>query len=163
MFWKDKPDIRLAEESDIKWFFVAKKYLGEEVEADFKDHVHQALANYQETLVIEDRNQKFGKKFGPVGMVAGLTNGYLYQPHVEWFPWATSQNKLRGAVAFFQKFRYRNLGVIRVHSPDQDFYKRLRKYVPLYYVGKVPSGDEFARGDDHIFFMKCRGAHGRDS
>ncbi len=68
-------------------------------------------------------------------------------------------NRLRIAVSFFQKFRYRNLGVIRVHALEDaaKFFRRIKKYVPLFYVGKIPGGDREGRGDDHIFYMKCRG------
>jgi hypothetical protein len=163
LFWQDKPAMRPWTPEDAKWFKVAAKFSGQEIPDDFEAQLAQTLNPYQEVLVLEDSNRKFGQKFGPVGVVGALTNGYLYQPHVEWFPWATPKNKLRASVMFFQKFRYRDLGVIRVHTiePYVSFFKKLKKYVPLFYVARIPGGDEFGRGDDFIFYMKCRGSDGR--
>ena len=127
---------------------------------DFIPWVEHAFSVYQEVLILEDDNRRFGAGRGPVGIVGAKTNGYLYEPHVEWFEWATPKNKLRSSVAFFQKFRYRGLGVIRVHAlkEAEGFFRRLKKYVPLFPVGRIPGGDELGRGDDFIFYMKCRSA-----
>ena len=132
----------------------------EMTDEDFIPWVEHTFSMYQEVLIVEDDNEKFGAKRGPVCVVGAKTNGYLYEPHVEWFPWATSKNRLRSSVAFFQKFRYRALGVIRVHAlaDAEKFFRHLKKYVPLFPVGRIPGGDELGRGDDYIFYMKCRGA-----
>lgn len=157
--------MRPATPDDVKWFKVTAKVLGEEITEDFDEKIQAAFSPCAEVLMLEDSNAKFGQKFGPIGIVGAISNGYLYQPHVEWFPWATHRNKLRASVMFFQKFRYRDLGVIRVHTiePYVSFFKKLKKYVPLFYVARIPGGDELGRGDDFIFYMKCRGAHGRSS
>lgn len=151
--------MRLANLDDIKWVKTSKKLSGEEIPED--EILIQTFARFQEVMILEDHHPKFQSGFGPVGVVAAISNGYLYQPHVEWFHWATPRNKLRSAVMFFQKFRYRKLGVIRVHAlkDAEPFFKRLKDYVPLYFAGKIPGGDELGRGDDHIFFMKCRGSY----
>jgi len=127
-------------------------------DAEFADLMDRTFSQYNEILIIEDNNSRFGAEFGPIGLVAAQWNGHLYEPHVEWFPWATSRNILRGAVAFFQKFRYRKIGVIVVHSLSDSvrFYKRLKKYVPLFFVGKIPNGDVAGRGDDYIFYQRCK-------
>jgi hypothetical protein len=127
---------------------------------DFYPWIEHQFSMYQEVLIAEDDNGKFGQGRGPVGVIGAKTNGYLYEPHIEWFSWATPKNKIRVAVSFFQKFRYRALGVIRVHALEDSapFFRRLKKYVPLFFVGKIPGGDERGRGDDFIFYMKCRGA-----
>jgi len=155
--------MRPATQDDVKWFKVAAKLSGQEVGEDFDKKIEELFSPYGEVLILEDENQKFGQRFGPIGVVGALTNGYLYQPHVEWFAWATNRNKLRSSVMFFQKFRYRDLGIIRVHTiePYVSFFKKLKKYVPLFYVARIPGGDEMGRGDDFIFYMKCRGAHER--
>ena len=155
--------MRPATPDDMKWFKVAAKLNGEDVDDDLESRIMGAFEPCQEVLMLEDSNAKIGQKFGPVGVVGAFSNGYLYQPHVEWFPWATPKNKLRSSVMFFQKFRYRDLGIIRVHTiePWVPFFKNLKKYVPLFYVAKIPNGDELQRGDDYIFYMKCRGAHGQ--
>lgn len=161
LFWKSAPEIRPAVKDDAKWLRTALKIEGTELtDEEFANYL-RLFDQYQEHLIIEDDNARYATKRGPVGMLGGITNGYLYEPHVNWFPWATGKNKLRGLVMFLQKWRYRKLGVVRVHTQDQRFFANMRKYVPLYKVGKIPCGDELGRGDDYIFYMKCRGAkHG---
>jgi hypothetical protein len=146
---------------DKVWIRVGQKLNGLEMtDEEFEQMLLETFDPYQEVIVAEDENRRFGAKRGPVGIIVAKTNGYLYEPHVTWFPWANGKNKVRVAVSFFQKFRYRQLGVIRVHALEDaaGFFKRLKKYVPLFYVGKIPGGDEHGRGDDFIFYMKCRGA-----
>lgn len=146
---------------DKVWIRVGQKIQGHTMtDEDFETHVVETLGPYQEVMIAEDENHKFGSKVGPVAIIVARSNGYLYEPHVSWFPWATPKNKVRVSVSFFQKFRYRQLGVIRVHALEgaAGFFKRLKKYVPLFYVGKIPGGDEHGRGDDYIFYLKCRGS-----
>jgi hypothetical protein len=146
---------------DKIWVRVGQKLNGvvKDDEA-FESELAEQMSPYQEVLIAEDDNARFGEKRGPVAVIVAKTNGYLYEPHVSWFPWATPKNRIRVSVSFFQKFRYRQLGVIRVHALEDaaGFFKRLKKYVPLFYVGKIPGGDEHGRGDDFIFYMKCRGS-----
>ena len=151
--------MRHAVDDDRKWLKASAKLAGEEIPTD--DFINAHLSQYQEVIILEDRHSMFKNTMGPVGFIAAATNGYIYEPHVEWFSWATPRNKLRCAVAFFQKFRYRKLGVVRVHClrESANFFTRLKEYVPLYFAGKIPGGDKWGRGDDHIYFMKCRGAH----
>lgn len=146
---------------DKVWIRVGQKLNGViKDDEEFEAELVEKLSVYQEILIAEDDNARFGERRGPVAMIVAKTNGYIYEPHVMWFPWATPKNKLRCQVSFFQKFRYRQLGVIRVHALEDaaGFLKRLKKYVPLFYVGKIPGGDEHGRGDDYIFYMKCRGS-----
>ena len=130
------------------------------LDEDFLPWVEHTFSAYQEVIILEDDNARFGAGRGPVGIVGAITNGYLFEPHVEWFEWATPRNKLRAAVAFFQKYRWKGLGVIRVHTLKEStpFFRRLKKYVPLFPVGRIPGGDSLGRGDDNIFYMKCRSA-----
>ena len=125
---------------------------------EFEALIDRTFSQYSEVFVIEDRNIRFGSKFGPVGIIAALHTGHIYEPHAEWFPWATGKNKLRGIVAFLQKFRYRKLGVMVVHAlvDSAQFFKRLKRYVPLFYVGKIPDGDVAGRGDDYLFYLRCK-------
>lgn len=158
MFWKNKPQLRPAVPDDLKWIKASYKFENKQIPSD--EWMLSRFAQYNEGIVGEDYHPMFESGFGPVGIVLAIANGHIYEPHVEWFSWATPKNKLRLGVAYFQKFRYRNLGVIRVHALQQSvkFFKRLNDYVPLNYVGKIPAGDKWGRGDDFIFYMKCRGS-----
>ena len=96
--------MREASPDDTVWIRVNQKLTGIELsDEDFATLIAKTFGQYQEIMVIEDRNKRFGAEFGPVGVVAAIVRGQNYEPHVEWFEWATPQNKLRGAVAFLQK------------------------------------------------------------
>jgi len=159
LFEHSRPNIRPATKEDAVWIRLSEKMKGIDMTDEaFTELLDKTFSQYNEIVIIEDRNAKFGAKFGPIGIVAALGNGNLYEPHVEWFEWATDRNILRGAVAYFQKFRYRKIGTIVVHclGDSARFFKRLKTYVPLHFVGKIPEGDSAGRGDDYIFYLMTR-------
>jgi len=159
LFRLSKPTIRKAEPGDEVWIRVNQKVLGIEMaDEDFKTLMQNTFSQYDEVLIIEDTNHRFGTEFGPIGIIAAITKGSVYEPHAEWFAWASPRNILRGMVAYLQKSRYRPLGVLIVHclSDSVVFFRRLKSYVPLNYVGKIPDGDPAGRGADYIFYQRCR-------
>lgn len=149
--------MRPALEGDEKWLKTAITYKGDAIPEDFEEVLSAELEPYDEVAMLEDYNGSFASGFGPVGLLAGKTNGYMYEPHIEWFPWASPRNKFRATVMFLQKYRYRDIGIIVVHALEEaaPFFRRLKEYVPLFYVGKIPCGDELGRGDDYIFYLRC--------
>jgi hypothetical protein len=158
LFRSSKPTIREAKAGDEVWIRVNQKMQGiESTDEEFQAMLELMMAQYGEIMIIEDRNKRFGAEFGPIGIVAAVVRGPVYEPHVEWFSWATPQNILRGAVAYFQRGQYRKLGVMVVHCLDDafPFYRRLKKYIPLRYVGKIPDGDIAGRGTDYLFYQRC--------
>lgn len=158
LFRTSKPTIRKLEEDDLPFIRLSQKMLGIEMnEEDFQKFIDGVFSSYNEVWIIEDNNAKFGAGFGPVGVMCGQVIGNTYEPHAEWFEWSSPKNILRGTVAFLQKSRYRHIGVIVVHALNDStaFFRRLRKYVRLYYVGKIPDGDRAGRGDDYIYFQRC--------
>jgi len=158
LFQISRPAIREAEQDDLSWVWADRRLIGLEVDREaFLMEMAEQLGPYAELYVIEDRNSRFSSGFGPVGMIAGKDLGAVYEPHATWFSWATSRNILRGMVAYLQKFRYRPIGTMVIHSLDDSrgFFRRLKKYLPLSYVGKIPEGDPRGRGDDHIFYLRC--------
>jgi len=159
LFKASKPTIRNATVEDQVWIRVNQKLLGIEMEdEEFQTLMSQTFSLYDEVLIIEDRNIRFGAEFGPVGMIAAAVRGSVYEPHATWFEWASPRNILRGMVAFLQKNRYRKLGVLVVHclADSASFFRRMKAYVPLNYVGKIPDGDPAGRGNDYIFYQRCR-------
>jgi len=159
LFARNKPEIREAHEDDLKWLWAAYKSAdGDLSQEDFIHHMESHFASYNDVLIVEDYNSSFKNGIGPIAVVAAKTNNWIYEPHVEWFPWATNRNKLRSAVGFFQKYRYKQYGVVIVHCLEEHrkFFDRMKNYVPLFFRGKIPSGDEFARGDDYIFSMRAK-------
>ena len=87
------------------------------------------------TFIVEDDNKKFKNGRGPVGMVSMATDGFLVEPNVAIFKWATKKNILRGFVAFFQWVKFsKDIGVceFRVPSSRARILTRMKDYGVLY-------------------------------
>jgi hypothetical protein len=154
LFRGSKPVLRPATPDDMGWLWAAYKFgafreIGDVSQDEFTARMTHALQQFPFHTVIEDRNAKFSKGQGPIGIVGALFNGWRLEPHVEWYPWATKRNQLRGTVAYLMRMRYdRNIGNIQVRArkDDETFFNRMGKYLPLKLVGTVvagrPDGDE---------------------
>lgn len=169
LFKDGKPNIRpltiftedggYSQDMNVLWgayrqgSFPALPEMDQEEFADFM--VNDALSGYNAGWMIEDKNKGFKDGKGPIGFFAGAYNGWELEPHFESFSWSTPRNKLRAVVSFLQMMKYdKEIGIVNVYSlnDDEKFYKKMKNYGVLYYVGKVPNGD--SRGDRHIFFVR---------
>jgi len=105
-------------------------------------------------FIIEDDNKQYDG-VGPIAMGYFIHDDWKYEPHINFFPWATKRNILRGAVAGLQLYRYkRSVGCIQVYALEQakNLFDHVCKYGVLHYVGKVKSGDK--RGDQYIYSVR---------
>lgn len=159
LFKDKKPVVRHFEHADWRWLYGAHCYPnppgGEDDKQQYLDYALNILSGYDEAFIVEDRNRKFKGAYGPIGIVPSYFDGWRLEPHVQWFPWATKLNKVRGCIAFFMFSRYSNeVGVteIRSLSEHKTFFKSLKRYAPIYYVSKIPHGDH--RGDSHLFYIR---------
>ena len=159
LFKDVKPNVRKAEEEDLKWLYGAHCYPNPPGDKDdqikFFAKLQDILNGYDEAFILEDRNKKFKNNWGPVGIVPSMYNGWVLEPHVEWFPWATTLNKVRSTVAFIMFARYsQDVGVTIYNSlkETKDFFKGLKNYAPIYFINKVPYGDP--RGDNYLFYTR---------
>lgn len=112
-----------------------------------------ALAErYDEMYVIDDANEAYGGKPGPVAFAGVRRNEAVLDIEGQAFKWATSLNCLRCAVAFLHKQSWsRQVGVCMVKSTSEmkRFLDRMRKYGVLFYLG--PSAK-----DSHLFWVRGR-------
>ena len=162
LFKKGKPTIRPLNDSDIGWLWVAYLQGGFDLDEGltqeaFQTELAQILGGYDALFVIDDANGSFREGYGPVALVGAGYDGWTLEPHVDFFPWASKRNILRGIVGFLHKARYdRNVGVCIVHSLEDtlQLFHKVKGYGVLWYIGKVPCGDE--RGDDHLFYLRGR-------
>ncbi len=69
-------------------------------QSEFTEQMQTAL-NGPTHYIVEDRNAKFKEKYGPVGLIAVVSEGDKIEPAVAVFKWATPRNILRGFVSFF--------------------------------------------------------------
>lgn len=102
--------------------------------------------------IIEDDNKNFRAGRGQIGIVGIKTDGWVYEPNVQFFRWATRKNKLRAAVGFFQMIRYqKDIGVclVKVLKKDSRYLYHLQKYGVLFPRGRIPMGSP--QGDIYMF------------
>ena len=139
----------------INWQWVAYKGSGGDLsEVDFKQTATQYLGAFDFVFNLEDRNEGFSGKAGPVGFVGCLFDGWNLRPHIEWYPWATTRNKLRCQIAFlFMARRKDDIGFILMDSDRPVIMKKLRKYIGIYKAGQIEKGYP-DRSDKHIYYIR---------
>ena len=107
-----------------------------------------------EILIIEDLNIAYDDT-GPVAILWVFSDGWEYEPHVEFFSWATKRNKLSCAVSFFQWMRFkRALGLCKVESLEESMplFKKCVDYGVLKFSGRLRNIDP--RGTLYIYYIK---------
>lgn len=115
----------------------------------------EGINKEEELLIAEDTNRHFKEKKGPVALVSMSNDGWKYEPHVQFMPWATKKNILRVSVAFLQYVRYsRKVGCILVFSLEGSttIFDKCCEYGVLHKVGPIPNGDP--RGDEWIYTIR---------
>jgi hypothetical protein len=124
-------------------------------QAEFLPAVAEKWGGFPLVYVIEDENKGFKSGKGIVALVPVWTDGWVYEPTVKFFGWATKKNILRASVAFFQMLRHeKSVGVCVVKTTKKDFrfMKHMEKYGVLYVRGRVPRG--CAEGDVFVFSIE---------
>ncbi len=157
LFRTGRPLLRRFESRDVNWLWVAyRNDGGNQDEVTFKeDMIVHLESQWDRVTMAEDRNAGFESGAGPVGLFHATFDDWVLQPHVTWFPWASTRNKLRCTVQYLMQLRNsRNIGVALVRAIDRNWFARLKKYVPIYPVGKVPHGHP--DGDEFWFYVRCR-------
>lgn len=120
---------------------------------DFAAHF-ESIEDKCEVLVVDDFNKEYKSGVGPIAVVFVHNDTWRIEPHTVLFPWATTRNKLRAAVAFLQMARYKKIGVCVVKTIEalKPLFDKCTQYGVLQYVGKIPHGDE--RGDEYIYSVR---------
>ena len=110
----------------------------------------------EQLLMIEDLNDKYKNKTGPVSLVTVTTrDNWKFEPHSQFFPWATPKNKLRVSVAFFQWIRYqKTVGVCVVYSLEDSvkLFDKCCEYGVLHKIGNIPNGSPM--GNEIVYSVK---------
>ncbi len=156
LFRTGKPMVRDVIYQDLAWLWTAARKNGSDLTPEeFSDAYEPWLASFEKMSMLEDFNTEFEDRTGPVGLVVAHFDGWVLEPHVNWFPWVTKRNILRCSVAYLAVVAYsRKIGVIRIHS-DTDtsaYFERLSEYLPIARCGHIPHGRP--NGEDIIFAMK---------
>jgi len=127
-------------------------------EAQFTEWIYTASQRMR-LVGIEDAHRGFKAGRGLVALVSVTSNdGWLAQPVVDFFKWATPKHVLRAYVAFFQYFRnIRAPGVCMVlaHVQHKRLLDRMTEYGVLYFRGKIPFGSP--EGHMAIYSIDAKG------
>lgn len=166
LFRQDRPEVREFQlydgeeyHKDVKLLWVAHQKqpiyripenLSQQEFADFLESTTDGIDRF----VVEDNNKEYNG-FGPVAVGYVVNNGWKYEPHIEFFPWATKKNIIRSVIAGLQYARYsRQIGCVLIHSLEisKNLFDHVCRYGVLHYVGKIVNGDE--RGDEYIYSVR---------
>lgn len=128
-------------------------------QTDFAKSIEE-ISSREDLLIWEDSNKNFKSGKGMVGVCSLSTNGWKYEPHVQFMPWATKRNKLRTTVAFLQYIRYsKKVGACVVYSLEDSIplFDKCCEYGVLHRVGKIVNGDP--RGDEYMYSVSGKRKH----
>lgn len=150
---KRKITYRALQESDFRWLWAAYG------KGAFLD-VPRGLDLDQFVAAAYDRLNRFSEQFlvetdRPIGLILTLTDGYRFEPHAEWFPWASQRNRMTGALTFLNRERKDRLGVIYMDMSGKTFLEHLAKYGVLRRVGTV---FDFFEPDSNAVLFQTRKA-----
>lgn len=108
-------------------------------QTQFAEAMLDVLCKYDSVWVVEDGNDSYPDKRGPVALVLIKSDGFVIRPDVDYFKWATARNVLRTTVAFFNWVRYSkdvSLCVFGSTAQSKNLYWRMRDYgIMVTYVG----------------------------
>lgn len=106
--------------------------------------------------IIDDFHKEYNDEMGPLCFVSIKQIGQKIEPHADVFPWATPRNILRGTVALFQMLRYQKIGCSVTYALEESkpFLDKVMEYGVLKYVGKIPNGDPYGRGDEYVYTLR---------
>ncbi len=156
LFRSGKPTVRDVIYEDLAWLWTAARKNGSDLNPEeFTEAYEPWLASFEKMAMLEDQNQEFLDRAGPVGLVTANFDGWVLEPHVHWFPWCTKRNILRCSVAYLALMAYsRKIGCIRIHSDSETsaYFERLSRYLPITRCGLIPHGRP--DGEETIFAMK---------
>lgn len=107
-------------------------------------------------FMVDDFNREYGGQMGPIAFVSVRQIGQKIEPHTDVFQWSTPRNILRGTVAFMQMLRYKKIGCAVIYSlvESKPLFDKVQEYGVLRYVGKIPNGDPYGRGDEYLYTVR---------
>jgi hypothetical protein len=106
--------------------------------------------------IIDDFHKEYGGNMGPLCFISVKTIGQKIEPHSDVFPWATPRNIMRMTVALFQMIRYKKIGCSVTYALERSkpLFDTVCEYGVLKYVGKIPNGDPWGRGDEYVYTVR---------
>ena len=131
----------VARDEDAKWLWAAyvkgafpEAPEGLEANGTFLDWLSTRASGFHEIWIL---TAPVGEKIRAVGVVAGRFDEYGLRPHVVWFPWSTSRNRLECALKFLHDIGREHFTWFIAKREDVPFYDHLIRYGMIRAVGKV--------------------------
>ena len=109
--------------------------------------------------IIDDDSNQFKSGKGQISLVGIKTDGWIFEPVIYFFKWATNENRLRALVSFFHMLRFqKDVGacLMKATESEKDFYDKMKEYGVLYFRGRIPYGSP--SGD--LFMYSINGRKG---
>lgn len=138
--------------------------------AGYRRGVFENLPDFKEELTAEEfsnrmaDNIKVVKNHGgmvwivvkeiPIGVVSVAPMFKYSEPHVTWFPEATSRDKIQASVMFLTELKEQVSFLITAREADRTFFDHLCKYGLMRTVGKLR--DHFEKGEHAMLFQSVR-------
>lgn len=138
---------------------------------EFEREVELLLNTAYNFVVVEDFNSIANGDMAPICVIQEKFDGWMVEPHIEWFPWATKRNKLRTVVNYLRSLRSHEVYatvLIKSMKEHVDFFNGIIEYGVLHklsqfndgklieQVGRIVGGDP--RGDIYLYSMLCNRA-----
>lgn len=160
LFKKSRPEIRKYDhEKDKGFLWAAYKHGSFDLAKDLaqEDFLVELARKFPHPIlwVVEDFHSGFKSGRGIIALIAIKTDGWVFEPSVMFFKWATKSHVLRASVSFFHLMRNKSPGVCLVRTLEKDFayMKHMEKYGVLYLRGKIPAGSPLG----HVFIFSIEG------
>jgi len=116
-------DFHQITDDDMKFLWASHKKTSDNPLSpqEFKEQYLKGFQTTYDTAWIFEAQTKKGMM--PIGVLYGMSAGaFLHVGDMEWFPWASTRNKLETMVNFFDKIRHEALCLFYSSQDDKDFY-----------------------------------------
>lgn len=167
MVLKRGPGIQDFEDEHIAWLYAAHRKGAFRDIVGFEDDMSpevfetkflESVLNFDVAWILTAPNQKGPET--PVGFMAAFVRGQVMEPHVDWFPWATSRNKLETMLHFFNTFRHQFWIMAFVEMKDRPFFDKLKDYGVLWRVGPI-FDSPMTQGKPAMMYHSQKGRDGK--
>lgn len=106
---------------------------------DFVSRIEKEFSVYTQVWIVDDRNSSFSSGRGPTGLFLTNVMGFIVEPRVAWFKWATKRNMLRAVAAFLNMVKHSTktgICLVRTTNGDRVMADHLKDYDLLHYLGR---------------------------
>jgi hypothetical protein len=120
---------------------------------DFVKLIEESFKEFQHMWVIDDDNNAFSSKRGPVALVGANSVNLIVEPKFLFFKWASKRNALRSVVAFLNMIRNSKktgIALVRTTKDKMTLPDHLKKYDMLYFIGKSAE-------NEYLYTVRGRG------